>query len=92
MPPNMTETSILIVDDEERQREIYRDILEDEGYGAGYKYAHDFDGGVALGETYLPDAIAGEVLYEPTERGEESRIKQRLAAIRGAAAKRDGEA
>jgi DNA-binding NtrC family response regulator len=30
----MTETSILIVDDEERQREIYRDILEDEGYGA----------------------------------------------------------
>ncbi|MGH9431303.1 MAG: sigma-54-dependent transcriptional regulator [Terriglobia bacterium] len=28
------ETSILIVDDEERQREIYRDILEDEGYAA----------------------------------------------------------
>ncbi|HUY13568.1 MAG TPA: sigma-54 dependent transcriptional regulator [Terriglobia bacterium] len=30
----MPETSILIVDDEERQREIYRDVLEDEGYGA----------------------------------------------------------
>ena len=30
----MPETSTLIVDDEERQREIYRDILEDEGYGA----------------------------------------------------------
>jgi DNA-binding NtrC family response regulator len=30
----MHETSILIVDDEERQREIYRDILQDEGYSA----------------------------------------------------------
>src|SRR5437762_5013595 len=30
----MTSGSILVVDDEERQREIYRDILEDEGFGA----------------------------------------------------------
>ena len=66
-------------------------LMKDEGYGQGYKYAHDFDGGVAPGETYLPDEIAGELLYEPTERGEESRIKQRLAAIRGALPKADGE-
>jgi DNA-binding NtrC family response regulator len=30
----MPEGSILVVDDEERQREIYRDILQDEGYEA----------------------------------------------------------
>lgn len=30
----MVETSVLIVEDEERQREIYRDILVGEGYGA----------------------------------------------------------
>jgi DNA-binding NtrC family response regulator len=30
----MPDSSILIVDDEERQREIYRDILEGEGFGA----------------------------------------------------------
>jgi DNA-binding NtrC family response regulator len=30
----MSKGSILVVDDEERQREIYRDILEDEGYRA----------------------------------------------------------
>ncbi len=30
----MSEGSILVVDDEERQREIYRDILQDEGYAA----------------------------------------------------------
>ncbi len=64
-------------------------LMKEEGYGEGYKYAHDFDGGVVPGETYLPDEIAGEVLYEPTERGEEARIKARISAIRGAAAKKD---
>jgi putative ATPase len=63
-------------------------LMKDEGYGAGYKYAHDFDGGVVAGETYLPDEIAGEVLYEPTQRGEEARIKARLDEIRAAARKK----
>jgi putative ATPase len=57
-------------------------LMKDEGYGDGYKYAHDFDGGVAPGETYLPENLEGEVLYEPTDRGEELRIKERLAKIR----------
>ena len=57
-------------------------LMKDEGYGAGYKYAHDFEGGVVPGETYLPDEIAGELLYEPTERGEEARIRARLEALR----------
>jgi putative ATPase len=63
-------------------------LMKDEGYGAGYKYAHDFDGGVVAGETYLPDEIAGEVLYEPTQRGDEARIKARLDEIRAAARKK----
>jgi putative ATPase len=63
-------------------------LMKSEGYGEGYKYAHDFDDGVVPGETYLPDELAGQVLYEPTERGEELRIKQRLEAIRAAAAKK----
>ena len=58
-------------------------LMRDEGYGAGYKYAHDFEGGVVAGETYLPDDLVGETLYEPTERGEEARIKARLLALRG---------
>ncbi|HEX4515576.1 MAG TPA: replication-associated recombination protein A [Polyangiaceae bacterium] len=64
-------------------------LMKDEGYGAGYKYAHDFDDGVVPGETYLPDELAGEVLYEPTERGEEARIKARLEAVRANARKND---
>jgi putative ATPase len=60
-------------------------LMKEEGYGAGYNYAHDFDGGVVPGETYLPDELVGETLYEPTDRGEEARIRARLAAIRGPA-------
>jgi putative ATPase len=63
-------------------------LMKEEGYGAGYKYAHDFQGGVAPGETYLPDELSGAILYEPTDRGEESRIKERLSAIRSKRDKR----
>jgi putative ATPase len=57
-------------------------LMREEGYGVGYKYAHDFEGGVAPGETYLPDDLSGTILYEPTDRGDEARIRERLAAIR----------
>ena len=61
-------------------------LMKEEGYGSGYKYAHDFDDGVVPGETYLPDELVGAALYEPTEHGEEARIRARLAMLR----KRDG--
>jgi putative ATPase len=57
-------------------------LMKQEGYGAGYQYAHDYEEGVVPGETYLPDALSGSPLYEPTEHGEESRIRARLAAMR----------
>jgi len=57
-------------------------LTKEEGYGAGYKYAHDYEGGVVRGETYLPDAIVGETLYVPTDHGEETRIAARLASLR----------
>jgi putative ATPase len=60
-------------------------LMREEGYGAGYKYAHDYDEGVVPGETYLPEEITGAAVYEPTEHGEEARIKARLAAIRASA-------
>jgi putative ATPase len=57
-------------------------LMREQGYGAGYKYAHDFDGGVVPGEVYLPDRLRGTTLYEPTDRGEELRIRERLKGIR----------
>jgi putative ATPase len=59
-------------------------LMRDEGYGAGYRYPHEHEGAVVPGETYLPDDLAGTRFYEPSDRGEESRIRQRLAAVRGA--------
>ena len=66
-------------------RNAVTSLMKSDGYGDGYKYAHDFEDGVVPGEAYLPDELAGEVLYEPTERGEEVRVKARLLALRAAA-------
>jgi putative ATPase len=57
-------------------------LMREEGYGANYRYAHHFEGGVAPGETYLPDELQGSILYEPTDRGQEALIARHLAAIR----------
>jgi putative ATPase len=58
--------------------------MREEGYGQGYRYAHDYEGGVVPGERYLPDALRDDeaLLYEPTDRGEERKIAERLAALR----------
>jgi len=57
-------------------------LMREQGYGEGYRYAHDEPEAVAWGETYLPDALAGERFYEPTERGFERHIAERLRWIR----------
>jgi len=44
------------------------------GEGAGYKYAHDYEGG-CVPQAYLP---GGRIYYEPTENGFERRVKERL--------------
>jgi putative ATPase len=55
--------------------------MKDWGYGQGYQHAHKFED--ALNDMVcLPESLAGRVFYEPTERGVEQRIKQRIAEIR----------
>ena len=51
------------------------------GHGAGYVYAHDEPGGVAA-QAYLPDSLRGTVYYDPTERGFERTVTERLARVR----------
>ncbi len=58
-------------------------LMGAEGYGEGYRYAHNEEGGVATGEVYLPEEIAGERFYEPTDRGYEKQIAERVRRIRG---------
>ena len=50
-------------------------------YGRGYRYAHDEPGGVADMEC-LPPAHQGRRFYEPTSRGFEAGIRQRLREAR----------
>jgi putative ATPase len=57
-------------------------LMREEGYGQGYKYAHDYEDATPPGETYLPDAISGARLYEPTDRGHEAAVRERLIRLR----------
>jgi putative ATPase len=51
------------------------------GRGEGYVYPHDEPGGVS-GQQLAPDAVAGERFYEPTDRGFEAELGERLARLR----------
>ncbi|MDC8015073.1 replication-associated recombination protein A [Tahibacter soli] len=63
-------------------------LMKGLGYGAGYQYDHDVEGGVALDQQCLPDALVGREFYRPTERGLEGKIAEKIGALR-AARKRD---
>lgn len=53
------------------------------GYGEGYRHAHEY-GGAITGMECLPEGLAGAEFYQPTDRGVEPRIAEKLAAIREA--------
>ena len=53
-------------------------LMKDIGYGKGYAYDHDAEGGFS-GANYWPDEIAPANFYEPVERGFEAKIKERIA-------------
>lgn len=52
------------------------------GHGEGYRYAHDWPHGVAP-QQYLPDVLAGSRYYDPSDRGYERQVSERLERIRG---------
>jgi putative ATPase len=56
-------------------------LMKDLGYGKGYRYAHDEEGAYAAGEHYLPDGMPATKFYEPTERGLEARIREKLRTL-----------
>jgi len=68
-----------------RLRNAPTKLMKELGYGQGYRYAHDEPEAFAAGERYLPDAMPDVRFYEPTARGLEQRIRDRLAALRAAA-------
>ncbi|BDV43713.1 ATPase AAA [Geotalea uraniireducens] len=56
-------------------------LMKELGYHQGYKYAHDYQEGFAV-QDYLPERLQGKRFYEPTGRGYEKTIKERLDWLR----------
>lgn len=53
-------------------------LMKELGYGEGYRYAHNEPGAYAAGERYLPDALADQQFYHPSERGMEKQLAEKL--------------
>ncbi|MBI4212684.1 MAG: replication-associated recombination protein A [Chloroflexi bacterium] len=56
-------------------------LMKSLGYGRDYRYAHVFEGHV-VEQQHLPGALAGSRFYEPSDRGEEAELRDRLKRIR----------
>lgn len=57
-------------------------MMKSMDFGAEYRYAHDEPGAYAAGERYLPEEIAHRVYYQPTDRGLEGKIGEKLKHLR----------
>jgi putative ATPase len=56
--------------------------MKELGHGKKYRYAHDEPEAYAAGEDYFPEDMAEVSFYEPTPRGLEGKIAERLAHLR----------
>lgn len=58
-------------------------LMDKLGYGADYKYAHDYKGNFVQQE-FLPESLSGTRFYTPNEQnGQEAKIAERMRALWG---------
>jgi putative ATPase len=65
-----------------RLRNAPTKLMKGLGYGKGYRYAHDEEGAFAAGEHYFPDNMPEVSWYQPTDRGLEAKIREKLTWLR----------
>ncbi|CAM3649094.1 replication-associated recombination protein A [Parendozoicomonas haliclonae] len=53
-------------------------LMAELGYHKGYRYAHDEDYAYAAGESYFPEAMEPRKYYQPSDRGLEHKISEKL--------------
>jgi len=58
-------------------------LMDELGYGEGYRYAHNEQDGFAKGQTYFPEELGEQVYYQPVNRGLEIKISEKLKQLRG---------
>ena len=56
-------------------------LMKNLDYGKNYRYAHNEEGAYAAGEQYFPDGLEELKFYEPTNRGLEGKISEKLAHL-----------
>jgi len=56
-------------------------LMKTLGHGERYRYAHDEPEAYAAGERYWPDGMAAPQFYQPTDRGLEAKISEKLAYL-----------
>jgi putative ATPase len=52
-------------------------LMKDIGYGKGYAYDHATDEGFS-GQDYWPEEMDAQAFYEPTDRGFEAKVRERI--------------
>ena len=57
-------------------------LMKELGHGKAYRYAHDETHAYAAGETYLPEGVMEPHWYQPTDRGLEAKIKEKMAFLK----------
>lgn len=53
-------------------------LMKELGHGSGYRYAHDEEAAHAAGESYWPEGMQAPQFYQPTDRGLEGKIAEKL--------------
>ena len=62
-------------------RNAVTELMSDEGYGTGYKYAHDYAGNFVEQE-FMPESLKGTQFYHPNrENATEQRIAERMEQL-----------
>ncbi|MGI5310267.1 replication-associated recombination protein A [Rheinheimera sp. WS51] len=56
-------------------------LMTELGYGEGYRYAHNEPGAYAAGESYLPPQLLGQQFYQPSNRGMEKQLAEKMAYL-----------
>ena len=57
-------------------------LMEELGYGSGYKYAHDYEGNF-VEQQFLPDALRKERFWHPQNNVQEDKLKERMIHLWG---------
>ncbi|MFT4652480.1 MAG: putative ATPase [Patiriisocius sp.] len=56
-------------------------ITKDLGHGEAYQYAHNYEYGFTPQQSYLPDEVSISNIYQPSDRGFERQLAQKIAFL-----------